>query len=178
MTLFESALSYLDAAAEKLGLKPDEVQFLREPNRVLEFDLPVKSRNGETKQFHGYRVQYNNARGPYKGGLRYHPSVNMDEVKSLAFWMAIKCAVVDIPFGGGKGGIEVDPKKLTEEELEELTREFARQLAPHIGPDKDVPAPDVNIYEATNPKPIILFSISKTKKTFAFLLHSSTIDEE
>ena len=147
MTLFESAISYLDAAAEKLGLKSDEVKFLREPNQVLEFDLPVEI-DGEKKTLHGYRVQYNNARGPYKGGLRYHPSVNMDEVKSLAFWMAIKCAVVDVPFGGGKGGIEVDPKTLTEKELEELTREFARQLTPHIGPDKDVPAPDVN----TNPK--------------------------
>ena len=147
MTLFESAISYLDAAAEKLGLKSDEVKFLREPNQVLEFDLPVEI-DGEKKTLHGYRVQYNNARGPYKGGLRYHPSVNMDEVKSLAFWMAIKCAVVDVPFGGGKGGIKVDPKTLTEKELEELTREFARQLTPHIGPDKDVPAPDVN----TNPK--------------------------
>jgi len=100
--------------------------------------------DGRVKTFRGFRVQHNNIRGPYKGGLRYHPRVDMDEAKALAFWMTMKCAIVDVPFGGGKGGIAVNPKELSEGELERLTREFARKLAPVIGPDKDVPAPDVN----------------------------------
>lgn len=103
--------------------------------------------NGKIKSFHGYRVQHNNILGPYKGGLRYHPDVCMDEVKALSFWMTIKNAIVDVPFGGGKGGICVDPQKLSKKELEKLTREFTKKLAPYIGPSLDVPAPDVN----TNP---------------------------
>jgi glutamate dehydrogenase/leucine dehydrogenase len=100
--------------------------------------------NGETKIFHGFRVQHNSARGPYKGGIRFHPQVDMNEVKALAFWMAIKCAVADIPMGGGKGGVEVDPKKLSEKELENLSRAYVRAIAADIGQNTDVPAPDVN----------------------------------
>lgn len=100
--------------------------------------------DGSTRIYYGYRVQYNNARGPFKGGIRFHPKVDLDEVKSLAFWMAIKCAVANIPYGGGKGGVEVDPKQLSKKELEKLSREFIRAIADVIGPDKDIPAPDVN----------------------------------
>lgn len=121
---------------------------LSQPDRIVEVSLPMVMDNGSVATFTGYRVQHNAIRGPYKGGLRYHPDVSMDEVKALAFWMTMKNAVVDVPFGGGKGGIAVDPKKLSESELERLTREFTRKLAPVIGPHVDVPAPDVN----TNPK--------------------------
>ena len=121
---------------------------LREPDRIVEVSIPIVMDTGETKTFRGFRVQHNNILGPYKGGLRYHKEVDMDEVKALAFWMTMKNAVVDVPFGGGKGGIVVDPKTLSEKELESLTREFTRKLVPVIGPTLDVPAPDVN----TNPK--------------------------
>lgn len=117
---------------------------LRQPQRVIEAALPLRRDDGTTQILRGYRVQYNNARGPFKGGLRYHQQVSMDEVKSLAFWMMIKCAVVDIPFGGGKGGIQIDPKKLSSGELERLSRQLAQALFPVIGPWADVPAPDVN----------------------------------
>ena len=119
------------------------IEILKSPERLIRVSLPVLMDSGEIKVFQGYRVQYNNARGPYKGGLRYHPDVDEDEVTSLAFWMTIKCAVVDIPFGGGKGGIIVDPKLLSHRELEELTRAFAKALSPVVGPTIDVPAPDV-----------------------------------
>src|SRR3989344_732833 len=99
--------------------------------------------DGKTRLFYGYRVQHNNALGPYKGGIRFHPKVDLDEVKSLAFWMAIKCAVANIPYGGGKGGVSVNPKQLSRKELERLSRGFIRAIADCIGPDKDVPAPDV-----------------------------------
>lgn len=130
--------------------KLDNLMFakLSNPDRVIEVYLPMKFDNGEVKVFTGFRVQHNNIRGPYKGGLRYHQNVDMDEVKALAFWMTMKNAVVDVPFGGSKGGITVDPKKLTENELEQLTKLFTRKLTDIIGPQKDVPAPDVN----TNPK--------------------------
>lgn len=130
--------------------KLDSLMFakLSNPDRVIEVYLPIKLDNGEVKVFTGFRVQHNNIRGPYKGGLRYHQNVDIDEVKALAFWMTMKNAVVDVPFGGGKGGITVDPKKLSENELEQLTKLFTRKLADVIGPNKDVPAPDVN----TNPK--------------------------
>jgi glutamate dehydrogenase len=117
---------------------------LREPERVVDVHFPVRMDDGSTKLFHGYRVQYSNARGPYKGGLRFHPNVDLDEVKALSFWMAIKCAVVNVPFGGGKGGVTVNPKDLSPGELERLSRALCRAIADVIGPDKDVPAPDVN----------------------------------
>lgn len=119
------------------------INMLKSPNRVVKVNIPVEMDSGEIKIFSGYRVQYNNLLGPYKGGIRYHPDVTEDEVTSLAFWMTIKCALVNIPFGGGKGGIIVAPRKLRKTELEKLTRGFARSLAPVVGPTVDVPAPDV-----------------------------------
>lgn len=144
MALFEQALSFLDEAAARLSLPKASFEVLRHPQRVIEVSLPLWRDDGILEILRGYRVQHNNFRGPYKGGLRYHPRVSMDEVKTLAFWMTIKCAVVDIPFGGAKGGIEVNPKKLSPAELERLTRLFIRVLTPFIGPETDVPAPDVN----------------------------------
>lgn len=117
---------------------------LLEPERLVEVSLPLRRDSGVVQIFRGYRVQHNNIRGPYKGGLRFHPRVDLNEVKALAFWMTVKNAVVDVPFGGAKGGITVDPKTLSEAELEELTRVFTRRLFSLIGPDIDVPAPDVN----------------------------------
>ena len=131
-----------------MNLECDELEILRRPDRILEVSLPVLMDNGRMKVFTGYRVQYNNTRGPYKGGIRFHPQVNLDEVKTLAFWMTIKCAVADIPYGGGKGGIAVDTKTLSQGELERLTRAYARGFANFIGPKIDIPAPDVG----TNPQ--------------------------
>lgn len=126
-----------------LDEKKNIIEILRHPKRLVRVSLPVAMDSGEIKVYEGYRVQYNDARGPFKGGLRYHPEVDEDEVTSLAFWMAIKCAVADIPMGGGKGGIIVNPKELSIGELERLTRALARALAPVVGPEVDVPAPDV-----------------------------------
>ncbi len=141
---WERAKEQLKEAAKIVNLDPKLLTRLLKPDHIIDLSLPLKKDNGETETFNGFRVQHNNLRGPYKGGLRYHPQVDMDEVKALAFWMTMKTAVIDVPFGGGKGGIEVDPKKLSASELERLTREFTRQLAPYIGPHTDVPAPDVN----------------------------------
>jgi len=121
----------------------ESVKTLEEPQKIIEVSLPVRMDNGRLKVFKGFRVQHNNMRGPYKGGLRFHPAVDLEEVKSLAFWMSLKCAVVDIPYGGGKGGIIVNPKELSEGELERLTRTYVREMALNIGPKKDIPAPDV-----------------------------------
>jgi glutamate dehydrogenase/leucine dehydrogenase len=140
---FVSAMEQLSNAAAVLHAS-DATDFLKKPNRILNVDIPVVMDDGSTKIFKGYRIQYNNARGPYKGGIRFHPDVSMDEVKALAFWMAMKCAVVDLPLGGGKGGVIVDPKTLSMGELERLSRGYVRAIADHIGPGKDVPAPDVN----------------------------------
>src|SRR3990167_5536619 len=144
MSTFDSALKRLKEAAAMIKLDPAMVEVLSVPQRVIELNVPLKKENGELVTFKGYRVQYNNWLGPYKGGLRFHPAVDMDEVKSLSFWMLIKNAIVDVPFGGGKGGIEIDPKSLNEKELESLTRAFTRELSSNIGPTIDVPAPDVN----------------------------------
>ncbi|MFW5884855.1 MAG: Glu/Leu/Phe/Val family dehydrogenase [Patescibacteria group bacterium] len=121
----------------------EEVEVLKSPQRVVEISIPVKMDNGDLKIFTGYRVQHSNIRGPYKGGLRYYSKVDLDEVKALSFWMTIKCAVVNIPYGGAKGGIKVDPKELSQNELEKLTRGYVRRVASNVGPDKDIPAPDV-----------------------------------
>lgn len=141
---FKNALQQLSNASEILNLDPGILNQLKKPQRVLSVSIPVKMDNGETKVFEGFRVQYNDARGPFKGGLRYHPQVDMDEVKALAFWMSIKNAVVGVPYGGGKGGIAVDPKKLSKGELERLSRKFIDLIYRDIGPHVDVPAPDVN----------------------------------
>lgn len=143
---FETAMTQLSRAAAKLP-KTEATKLLTllsQPQRILNVTIPVKMDNGKIQVFQGYRVQFNNARGPYKGGIRFHPQVSLDEVKALSFWMAMKCAVADLAFGGGKGGIIVDPKKLSARELERLSRGYARAIFDCIGPDRDVPAPDVN----------------------------------
>ena len=145
---WEQARSQLASAEAHFPLSPALRARLEHPDRVVEVSVPITMDDGTVKTFQGFRVQHNNLRGPYKGGLRYHEQVDMNEVKALAFWMTMKNAVVDVPFGGGKGGIAVNPKELSEGELERLTREFTRKLFPVIGPSLDVPAPDVN----TNPK--------------------------
>jgi glutamate dehydrogenase (NAD(P)+) len=133
-----------DIAADKLNLDPGLRQVLREPRRELHVHFPVKMDDGTVRVFSGYRVQHNLSRGPAKGGIRYHQDVSIDEVKALAMWMTWKCAVVGIPFGGGKGGVVVDPKKLSRREIENLTRRFATEIEVLIGPERDIPAPDVN----------------------------------
>lgn len=141
---FESALVQLNNAAKVVGLKKETLEILSKPQRQIDLNFSFKLDNGKIQMVRGYRFQYNNWLGPYKGGLRFHPNVDADEVKALSFWMMIKNAVVDVPFGGGKGGIEIGPKTLSRGELERLTRQFTRELAPNIGPTLDVPAPDVN----------------------------------
>src|SRR3989344_687828 len=140
---FANAMEQLEKAAKIIQLNPAVHQKLRDPDRILTASIPVVMDNGETKTFTGYRVQYNNALGPYKGGIRYHPNVTLDEVKALSFWMMIKCATVNIPMGGGKGGVIVNPKELSEGELERLSRGYVREFWQYLGSDKDVPAPDV-----------------------------------
>ena len=144
MNAFENAMEQLGKAAARMQLDPKTLERLKSPDRILKFDLEIAMDSGEKKSFPAYRVQWNRARGPYKGGIRYAPVVDLDEVKALSFWMTIKTAVLSVPLGGGKGGIVVDPKTLSLGELERLTRAFARALAPHVGPDLDVPAPDMN----------------------------------
>ncbi len=141
---WKRAQKQLHDASRHMKLDPLLLAQLEEPDRIVEVSLPFKTDNGQVRVCKGFRVQHNNSRGPYKGGLRYHPQVNMDEVKALAFWMTMKNAVIDVPFGGGKGGIQVNPKELSEKELERLTKEFTKKLFPVIGPNLDVPAPDVN----------------------------------
>jgi glutamate dehydrogenase (NAD(P)+) len=132
-----------DIAAEHLKLDPGMRQVLRTPKRILEVSIPTKMDNGQVKVFTGFRVQHNVARGPAKGGIRYHPGVTLDEVKALATWMTWKTATVNIPFGGGKGGVICDPKRMSKPELERMTRRFAFEILPIIGPEQDIPAPDV-----------------------------------
>ncbi len=141
---FESALAQLGKALKYLNLSPSQIERLKNPEKIISVNFPVKMDDGNAKIFHGFRVQHNSALGPYKGGIRYHHQVDMNEVKALAFWMAIKCAVADLPLGGGKGGVEVDPKKLSDHELERLSRGYIQAIWRDIGPDLDVPAPDVN----------------------------------
>src|ERR1700733_9768152 len=132
-----------DIAAEYLKLDPGMRQILRTPKRVLEVSIPTKMDNGQLKVFTGFRVQHNIARGPAKGGIRYHPGVTLDEVKALAAWMTWKTATVNIPYGGAKGGIICDPKRMSKGELERMTRRYASEILPIIGPEQDIPAPDV-----------------------------------
>jgi len=142
-SLYEEALKPLKKAAAVLNLEPDIVEALSSPERALIVSIPVKMDNGKTRVFTGYRVQHNTSRGPAKGGIRYHPGVCLDEVKSLAFWMSIKNGVVGVPYGGGKGGITCNPKEMLRCELERLTRGYAAAIAKFVGPDQDIPAPDV-----------------------------------
>lgn len=141
---FESAKKQLDAAAQASNADANIVEQLKYPDRYIEVSIPVKMDDGSQRIFTGFRSQHNNARGPYKGGIRYHQDVNLDEVRALSFWMTFKNAVVDVPFGGGKGGIIVNPKELSETELEKLSRGYMKQMWRNFGPELDVPAPDVN----------------------------------
>jgi glutamate dehydrogenase/leucine dehydrogenase len=140
---FEIARKQIDVAGKRLKLDKGLLELLKHPHRELTVNFPVKMDDGSIKTFTGHRVQYNEALGPFKGGLRYHPNVNLDEVKALAAWMTWKCAVVGIPYGGAKGGITCNPKEMSKGELERLTRRFASEISIIIGPYRDIPAPDV-----------------------------------
>ncbi len=151
--LFQNAMVQLDKVVQMKNFSREDgpvsgwselITRLQQPDRDIRISIPVKMDDGTLKIFEGYRVEYNNTLGPYKGGIRYHPETEINEVKALAFWMVLKCAVVGIPMGGGKGGVTVDPKKLSKNELERLSRGWARGLSDVLGPHKDVPAPDVN----------------------------------
>jgi glutamate dehydrogenase (NAD(P)+) len=144
---WETALAQLDEAAELMGLAPGVHATLRSPKRALIVSVPFRMDDGSTSVYEGYRVHHNVTRGPAKGGIRYHPSVGLNEVKALAMWMTWKCAIASIPFGGAKGGVAVDPKQLSRGELERMTRRYASEILPLIGPEKDIPAPDMNTNE-------------------------------
>ena len=141
---YEEMLKTLDKAAALLGLAEDDYIRLKHPERELKVSIPITMDDGSVKVFEGYRVQHSGVRGPYKGGIRYHPNVDMNEIKALAAWMSFKCALVNIPYGGSKGGITVDVAKLSKGELQRLTRKYATLLYPIIGPHIDIPAPDLN----------------------------------
>jgi len=143
MNPYENAMKQLENTASLVKLDPDAHEMLRQPKRILSVSLPVRMDNGKVKNLQGYRVQFNDARGPYKGGIRYHPAVTLDEVKALATWMTWKCSVVNIPYGGAKGGVICDPKNMSMGEKERVTRRYTAMIADFIGPYRDVPAPDV-----------------------------------
>lgn len=141
---YENVLKIMDEAVEKGNLSTDMYEMIRNPQRELKVYLPIRMDDGTIKVFEGYRVQHSNIRGPFKGGIRFHQDTDLDEVKALATWMSLKCAVVNIPYGGAKGGITVDPSKLSKDELMRLTRRYTFAIESIIGPEKDIPAPDVN----------------------------------
>lgn len=145
---FQDALSRVKSLAEAADINPEVIEALLHPREMMTVSLPVRMDDGTKKYFIGYRCRYNSVLGPTKGGIRFHPNVNVEEIKALALWMTIKCALVGLPFGGGKGGITVNPKELSPMELERLSRIYARSLADFIGPYRDIPAPDVY----TNPR--------------------------
>lgn len=145
---YANMLAVLRDAAQKLELAPDEYVTLLSPERELTVSVPVVMDDGSVKVFEGYRVQHSSVRGPCKGGIRFHPDADVNEVRALAAWMTWKCAVVNIPYGGAKGGIKVDPSKLSQAEIERMTKKYVGKILPIIGPDRDIPAPDVN----TNPQ--------------------------
>src|SRR3954452_25026208 len=140
---FDVALKQLDEAVKLIKLDNGMHEILAHPKRVLTVSIPIRMDNSEVKVFTGFRSQHNDARGPFKGGIRYHPQVSIDEVKALSMWMTWKCAVADIPYGGGKGGIICNPKEMSDSELERMTRRYAYAIADIIGPHTDIPAPDV-----------------------------------
>ncbi len=150
---FDNALKQFERAAEILELTENQIVVIKEPRRITEVKLPVRMDDGSIDVFKAFRVQHNVARGPAKGGVRFHPDVTVDEVKALAFWMTYKCAVVGIPMGGGKGGVTVDPRKLSKGEFERLSRRYFAEMMDLFGPDRDIPAPDVN----TNPQVMAWF---------------------
>lgn len=141
---YDNMLSVLDTAAGMLGLYPSDYVTFKYPERELKVSVPVRMDDGTIQVFEGYRVQHSSTRGPCKGGIRFHPQVDIDEVKALAAWMTLKCAVVNIPYGGAKGAVKVEPQQLSKDELERLTRRYTAMILPIIGPERDIPAPDVN----------------------------------
>jgi len=141
--VWEMTLARLDDTMDRLGLKPGMQKYLRTPRKVLEVAIPIKTDKGTIEIYKGYRVQHNTNRGPAKGGIRYHPDVNLDEIKALAMIMTWKCSLVGLPFGGAKGGVEVDPYSVSQNELEHITRRYTFEIIDAIGPEKDIPAPDV-----------------------------------
>lgn len=140
---YDNVLKVVKEAADILGYSESDIEAIKYPERELKVAIPVEMDDGTTHVFEGYRIQHSTSRGPAKGGIRFHHAVNLDEVKALAAWMTFKCAVVNIPYGGGKGGVVCDPTKLSEKELRAITRRFTAAIAPLIGPDQDIPAPDV-----------------------------------
>jgi len=148
LNVFQQVQAQIKEACDILGLDNNYYEILKTPQRAMEVAVPVRMDDGSVKTFIGYRSQHNTANGPAKGGIRFHHDVNFDEVKTLSMWMTFKCAVIGLPYGGGKGGITVDPSKLSKNELERLARGFVRKLGDFIGPEIDIPAPDVN----TNPQ--------------------------
>jgi glutamate dehydrogenase (NAD(P)+) len=143
----ESMMQRFDRAAEILGLEPGIYQYLKTPVKCVIVSIPIQMDDGSIEVFEGFRVIHNDILGPSKGGIRYAPDVNLDEVKALAAWMTWKCAVVDIPFGGAKGGVRCDPRKLTMQQIEKITRRYTSNMIDVFGPDRDIPAPDVNTNE-------------------------------
>ena len=141
---YDNFLNVLDNAAAQENISINDYATLRFPERELTVNFPVKMDNGDIKMFTGYRIQHSSTRGPCKGGIRFHPDVDMNEVRALSAWMTFKCAIANIPYGGAKGGVTCNPSELSEGELERLTREYTKQISPLIGPNKDIPAPDVN----------------------------------
>ncbi|UCH02515.1 MAG: Glu/Leu/Phe/Val dehydrogenase [Candidatus Bathyarchaeota archaeon] len=140
---YDVAIKQLEIASEALNLDQGTTEILRHPKRILSVSIPIKMDNGDIKVYPGYRVQHHDSRGPYKGGIRYSPDVNLDEVKALAMWMTWKCAVIDIPYGGAKGGVRCNPKEMSLSELERMTRRYVSMIFPLIGPLIDIPAPDM-----------------------------------
>ena len=149
MSALDSALHQLAGAVEQLGLDDGMHQLLATPRRSMEVAVPLRREDGSMQVLQGYRVQHNFSRGPAKGGIRFHPATDMDEVRALAMWMTWKCALIGIPYGGAKGGVAVDPRTLTKLELERVSRRYASEIMPIIGPEKDIPAPDVGTDEQT-----------------------------
>jgi glutamate dehydrogenase (NAD(P)+) len=164
---FLSMAKLFDQAADKLELNAGLREVLRRPDRELTVSLPIVMDDGHTKVFTGYRVQHNFLRGPCKGGIRFAPDVNLDEVRALAAWMTWKCSVVDIPFGGGKGGVICDPRELSQGELERITRRYTASIMDILGPDRDVPAPDMNTNEQTMAWIMDTYSMHVRKTTTA-----------
>lgn len=156
---FSHFIATLQTAGGQIDAHPDVITYLTKPQRTIQVEIPLPMDDGTIKTFQGYRIQHNNARGPYKGGIRFHPSVEPNEIKALAAWMTIKTAVVDIPYGGSKGGITVDPQALSDHELQRLSRLFIERLGPTIGPNLDIPAPDIN----TNSQIMAWFSDEYTR---------------
>jgi len=141
---YQEFIDTIDEAGQNLGLPRDDYKILEKPDRELKVSIPIEKDDGSVEVFDGYRVQHSNSRGPYKGGVRYHPDVNIDEIRALAGWMTLKCSLVDIPYGGAKGGIQCNPRELSQSELKKITRRYTTMIEPVIGIDKDIPAPDVN----------------------------------